>query len=52
LVSAVTSAASLGALVAARRRRPAPAMVAVAVQMALTLVYWQHMVRYFQRERQ
>jgi uncharacterized protein DUF6653 len=52
LVSAVTSAASLGALVAARRRRPAPAMVAVAVQMALTLVYWQQMVRYFQRERQ
>lgn len=52
LVSVVTSAASLGALVAARRRRPAPATVAVAVQMALTLVYWQQMVRYFERERQ
>lgn len=37
LVSAATSAAALGAL------------IALAVQMALTLVYWQQMVRYLER---
>ncbi|BBZ39329.1 DUF6653 family protein [Mycobacterium conspicuum] len=47
-VSALTSAVSLGAVVAARRRRLAPAAIATAVQMALTLVYWAQMVRYFE----
>ena len=52
LVSAVTSAAALTAVIAARRRRPLPAAIATAVQMALTLVYWQQMVRYFDRRPQ
>ena len=51
-VSAVTSVTALSALVAARRRRPIPAAVATAAQMALTLVYWQQMVRYFDRQSQ
>src|SRR5262245_22175481 len=46
-VSTVTSAVSAGGLFAAYRRRLAPAAIAVAVQMALTLVYWEQMVRYF-----
>ncbi len=49
-VSAVTSAAALGAVIAARRHRLLPAAVATAVQMALTLVYWEQMVRYFERQ--
>lgn len=49
LVSAATSAAALGAVLAARRHRLRPALIAVAVQMALTLVYWQQMVRYLER---
>lgn len=51
LVSAATSAAALGAVLAARRHRLRPALIAVAVQMALTLVYWQQMVRYLERQR-
>ena len=51
-VSAVTSAAALSALVAARRHRLIPAVIATAVQMALTLVYWELMVRYFDRQPQ
>ena len=47
-VSALTSAVSLGAVVAARHRRLAPAPIATAVQMAMTLVYWEQMVRYFE----
>jgi hypothetical protein len=50
--SAVTSAVSVGAVIAARRRRLIPAVVATAVQMALTLVYWEQMVRYFDRRPQ
>jgi hypothetical protein len=50
-VSALTSAASLGAVISARRRRLAPAAIATVVQMALTLVYWEQMVRYFERQR-
>ncbi|WP_244168135.1 DUF6653 family protein [Mycobacterium paraffinicum] len=50
-VSALTSVAALGAVVAAWRRQPRPAAIAIAVQMALTLVYWQQMVRYWERER-
>jgi hypothetical protein len=52
LVSAVTSAAAVTALVAARRHRPVPAAIATVVQMALTLVYWEQMVRYFDRRQQ
>ncbi len=47
-VSALTSAVSLGAVVAARRHRLAPAAIATAAQMAMTLVYWGQMVRYFE----
>ena len=50
LVSAATSAAALGAVLAARRHRMRPALIAITVQMALTLVYWQQMVRYLERE--
>jgi hypothetical protein len=51
-VSAVTSAAALSAVIAARCRRLMPAAIATAVQMALTLVYWEQMVRYFDRQPQ
>lgn len=50
-VSALTSVAALVAVVAAWRRRPLTAAIAVTAQMALTLVYWEQMVRYLQRER-
>ena len=50
VVSALTSAVALSGVLAARRRRLVPAAIAVALQMALTLVYWQQMVRYFARE--
>jgi hypothetical protein len=50
VVSALTSAVALSAVLAARRRRLALVAIAVAVQMALTLVYWAQMVRYFGRE--
>ncbi len=49
-VSALTSVAAVCAIVAARRHRLGPAVTATAVQMALTLVYWQMMARY--RDRQ
>lgn len=48
-VSVATSAVSVGALLAARRRQLLPAAIATAVQMALTLVYWEQMARYFDR---
>ncbi|BBY10512.1 hypothetical protein MMARJ_12520 [Mycobacterium marseillense] len=50
VVSGATSAAALGAVLAARRHRLRPALSAVAVQMALTLVYWHQMVRYLERQ--
>jgi len=50
IVSAVTSVAALCAIVAARRRRLRAAATATAIQMALTVVYWQMMARY--RDRQ
>jgi hypothetical protein len=50
-VSAATSIAAVCAIVAARRRRLGTAAAATAAQMALTLVYWQQMVRYLDRER-
>jgi hypothetical protein len=49
-LSLLTSAVALSAIVAARRRRLIPAAVATAVQMVLTLVYWEQMVRYFDRQ--
>jgi len=52
LVSAVASAAALTAVAAAHRHRPIPAAIATAVQMALTLVYWEQMVRYLERRQQ
>lgn len=52
LVSAVTSAVALTGVVAAWRRRRTAAAIAIAVQMGLTLVYWQQMVRYFDRQAQ
>jgi hypothetical protein len=51
-VGAATSAASLTAVIAARRHRLVPVAIATAVQMTLTLVYWEQMVRYFERETQ
>jgi hypothetical protein len=50
-LTAVTSLVAVVALVAARRRRAVWAAVATATQMALTLVYWQQMVRYLERHR-
>jgi hypothetical protein len=52
LVGAVTSVAALSAVLAARRHRLIPAAIATAVQMALTLVYWEQMVRHFERQTQ
>ena len=49
-VSAAASAAASGALFAARRHRLRPALIAIGIQMALTLVYWQQMVRYLERQ--
>jgi hypothetical protein len=51
-VGTVTSVAALNAVIAARRHRLLPAVVATAVQMALTLVYWEQMARYFDRRPQ
>jgi uncharacterized protein DUF6653 len=50
-LSVVTSAVAVIALVAARRHRLVPAAAASAVQMALTLVYWEQMVQYLDRHR-
>ena len=52
VISAVTSVAALSAVIAARRRRLIPAVIATTVHMALTRVYWQQMVRYFDRQSQ
>jgi hypothetical protein len=52
VVSAAASTAASVAVVAARRRRALAAAIATAAQMALTLVYWQQMVRYFERSPQ
>ncbi|MGA9676439.1 MAG: DUF6653 family protein [Mycobacterium sp.] len=51
-VSVLTSAVSVGAVIAARRRRLISAATATVVQMAMTLVYWEQMVRYFDRHRE
>jgi hypothetical protein len=49
-LDALTSAVSLAAVIAARRHRLIPAAIETAVQMALTLVYWEQMARHFDRE--
>jgi hypothetical protein len=51
VISAVTGAVSVGALVAARRHHLRTVVIATGVQMALTLVYWQLMARSFDRRR-
>lgn len=49
VTSVASSAAAVGALLAARRHRLRPALIAVTLQMALTLVYWEQMVRHLER---
>ena len=51
IVTGVTSLAAVGAIVASARRRPVSAAVACTIQMALTLVYWELMTRYWDRYR-
>ncbi len=51
IVTCVTSVAAVAAIVASARRRAVPAAVACATQMALTLVYWELMARYWDRYR-
>jgi hypothetical protein len=51
VLTVVTSTLAVVALIAARRHRLVPAAAASAVQMALTLVYWEQMVRYLDRHR-
>jgi hypothetical protein len=52
VVSGLTSAAVVVAVVAARRHRLLPAAIATALQMSLTLIYWEQMVRYLERDPQ
>ena len=49
IVTAATSAAAVCAILGARRHRVFLAAMATLVQMALTLVYWEIMARYFDR---
>jgi hypothetical protein len=51
VLGVVSSTAAVVAIVAARHHRLRTAVAATAVQMALTLVYWALMVRYFDRRR-
>jgi hypothetical protein len=51
VLSIVASLVAVTALVAARRHRAVLAAVTTAAQMALTLVYWQQMVRYLDHHR-
>jgi hypothetical protein len=48
-LSVLTSVVAVVAIVAARRHRQVLAAVATTAQMALTLAYWEQMVRYFDR---
>jgi hypothetical protein len=50
-VNLAGAAATAVALVNARRRRLLPTVIATAVAMALTMGYWELMVRYFDRRR-
>jgi hypothetical protein len=49
VLSGITSAAAIVALVAARRHHLRVAAIAAVSQMALTLVYWELMARLFDR---
>lgn len=49
VLSAVTSVAAVCALVGARRHNMRVTVAATVVQMGLTLVYWEMMVRYRDR---
>jgi hypothetical protein len=49
VVTAVTSVAAVVAVIASARRRRLPAALACTCQMALTLVYWEQMARYWDR---
>lgn len=51
LVNLAGSAATVVALVSARRRQLRPTATAIAFAMALTMGYWALMVRYFDRRR-
>jgi hypothetical protein len=51
LLSVFTTAIALRAAIAAWRRQLRPAVLAVAAQMALTMLYWQLMVRYLARHQ-
>ena len=51
VVSAVTSAVAVRALIAARRHHLRAAVIATGIQMALTLVYWQLMTRSFDQRQ-
>ena len=52
VVLGITTSLAAGiAIIAARRHRMRTAVAATSVQMALTLVYWALMVRYFDRRR-
>ncbi|MCV7167999.1 hypothetical protein H7I75_28515 [Mycobacterium stomatepiae] len=51
VVSGLTSATALVAIVAARRHLLLPAAIAIVLQMSLTLLYWEQMVRYLDGER-
>ena len=51
VVTAVTGAVSVCALVAARRHHLRTVVIATGVQMALTLVFWTLMARSFDRRR-
>jgi hypothetical protein len=50
VVSGATSVVAAVGVVAAHRHRLRPAVIAVAAQMALTMLYWQQMVRYLERQ--
>ena len=50
-ITTATSLFALIAVIAGARHRLTPALVACAFQMALTLVYWAKMARYWDRGR-
>ena len=51
IVTGVASLAAVAAIIASARHRRVPAAVACSAQMALTLVYWELMARYWDRYR-
>ncbi|MDS1269779.1 hypothetical protein RIF23_05665 [Lipingzhangella sp. LS1_29] len=51
VVNSAAGLAGLAAVVAARKRRFWPTATATAVQMGLTLVYWQQMAHYYEGHR-